>query len=77
MTRPARNILHFPRRKPAVRVGCHYDHDPNHLAFLRQHTGDAPEPIEMLTPWLTIICRGVAIACAVYAILAIIGATLT
>lgn len=77
MTRPARNILHFPRRKPRIAVGAHADHNPAHLAFLRQHTGDAPEPLPPRYSWVQIAVRGVALACAVYAFLAIIGATLT
>jgi hypothetical protein len=78
MTRPARNILHFPRvsARKRIQVGAHADHNPGHLVFLRQHTGDAPEPTAMLVPWTTIAMRGIAIACAVYAVLAIIGATL-
>lgn len=70
MTRPARNILHFQRRKPRVMVGCHYDHDQAHYSFLRQHTDDAPEPIAPLRPYLKDIRDGticfVVIAIIIY-----------
>ena len=76
MSRPARNILHFPRRKPRIAVGCHADHNPAHLAFLRQHTGDAPEPLPLRYSWVQIAMRGIAIACMVYALLALWGSML-
>lgn len=52
MARPARNVLHFPRRKPRVQVGCHADHNPAHLAFLRHHTGEPPMPTPPMRPIL-------------------------
>ena len=32
-------------------ISSRYDHHRNHLHFLRQHTGDAPEPTAPIIGW--------------------------
>lgn len=31
-------------------ISSHADHNPDHLRFQRQHTGEAPEPIQPMRP---------------------------
>jgi len=57
MTRAARKVIPFRPRKPRVIVSAHYDYDPAHHSFARQHTGDAPEPLAVRLSWLQIIAR--------------------
>lgn len=82
MTRPSRKILSFRRwsrdhlaTRPYVLSSTVEVYQAG-LNFTRHHSGDAPEPMAPRLSWLQIAVRGIFLAVAFYALLALIGAML-